>query len=97
MSKTIDLNADLGEDESEEAIVRDLAMMEIVSSCNIACGGHAGSPANMERMLVAGNEACPSSIVSCRTMAMGATVIPWDWDWQSRCSWFGARLDWTVW
>lgn len=56
MSKTIDLNADLGEDESEEAIVRDLAMMEIVSSCNIACGGHAGSPEHMKKMLIAAKE-----------------------------------------
>ena len=51
MTRSIDLNADLGEDESEEGIARDLAMMDIVSSCNIACGGHAGSMKNMERML----------------------------------------------
>lgn len=56
MSKTIDLNADLGEDESEEAIIRDLAMMEVVSSCNIACGGHAGSPTHMKKMLMAAKE-----------------------------------------
>ena len=53
MTRSIDLNADLGEDESEAGIARDLAMMDIVSSCNIACGGHAGSAENMERMLKA--------------------------------------------
>ncbi|MEP2989342.1 MAG: 5-oxoprolinase subunit PxpA [Parasphingorhabdus sp.] len=56
MNDSIDLNADLGEDESEEAIARDLAMMDIVSSCNIACGGHAGSSALMKKMLAASKE-----------------------------------------
>ena len=51
MSRTIDLNADLGEDESAEGQARDIAMMDVISSCNIACGGHAGSPATMSRML----------------------------------------------
>ena len=53
MTGTIDLNADLGEDESTDGIGRDLAMMDIVSSCNIACGAHAGSPENMRKMLAA--------------------------------------------
>ncbi|QJB67901.1 hypothetical protein HF685_00060 [Parasphingorhabdus halotolerans] len=39
MIRTIDLNADLGEDESAEGQARDIAMMEVISSCNIACGG----------------------------------------------------------
>ena len=34
---TIDLNADLG-----EGCAFDLELLELVSSCNIACGGHAG-------------------------------------------------------
>lgn len=41
----LDLNADLG-----EGIGNDAAMLEIVSSANIACGGHAG---NQETMLAA--------------------------------------------
>lgn len=49
----IDLNADLGEDDSPEGIARDIAIMDIVSSCNIACGGHAGSPATMRTMMLA--------------------------------------------
>lgn len=56
MTNTIDLNADLGEDESKEGILRDFAMMDIISSCNIACGSHAGSEENMERMLIAAKE-----------------------------------------
>lgn len=53
MTDTIDLNADLGEDESANGIARDIAIMDIVTSCNIASGGHAGSPETMRAMLVA--------------------------------------------
>ncbi len=53
MNSTIDLNADLGEDDSPAGIARDIAIMDIVSSCNIACGGHAGSPMTMRTMLAA--------------------------------------------
>lgn len=53
MTVTIDLNADLGEDESPAGIARDIAIMDIVSSCNIACGGHAGSPQTMRTILAA--------------------------------------------
>ncbi|MEP2102097.1 MAG: 5-oxoprolinase subunit PxpA [Parasphingorhabdus sp.] len=53
MTTAIDLNADLGEDDSPEAMARDVAIMDIISSCNIACGGHAGSAETMRAMLVA--------------------------------------------
>ncbi len=56
MTVTIDLNADLGEDDSAEAMARDIAIMDVVSSCNIACGGHAGSLKTMRAMLVAAKE-----------------------------------------
>ena len=36
---TIDINADVGEGIGNEA-----ELMPYLSSCNIACGGHAGSP-----------------------------------------------------
>lgn len=51
MTLRIDLNADLGEDESPAGVARDIAIMNIVSSCNIATGGHAGSPKSMRAML----------------------------------------------
>ena len=35
---SIDLNSDVGEGVNNEA-----ALMPLISSCNIACGGHAGS------------------------------------------------------
>jgi 5-oxoprolinase (ATP-hydrolysing) subunit A len=41
-ARTIDLNADLGEHDGEGASA-DSAMMDVVSSVNIACGAHAGS------------------------------------------------------
>ncbi len=51
--RTIDLNADLGEDDSVAGIARDIAIMDVVSSCNVACGGHAGSDKTMRAMLIA--------------------------------------------
>jgi len=46
MTTTIDLNCDMGEleDAAHEA-----ALMEYITSANIACGGHAGDEAIMER------------------------------------------------
>lgn len=53
VNRFIDLNADLGEDDSAAGIARDIAIMDVVSSCNIACGGHAGSDETMRAMLIA--------------------------------------------
>ncbi|MFK7842721.1 MAG: 5-oxoprolinase subunit PxpA [Sphingorhabdus sp.] len=53
MTSIIDLNADLGEDETPVGIARDIEIMNIISSCNIACGGHAGSSKSMRTMLTA--------------------------------------------
>lgn len=55
MTGSIDLNADLGEEPLEEA--RDIALMTYISSCNIACGGHAGDTGSMARMLRAARKA----------------------------------------
>ncbi len=43
----IDLNADLGESFGPWVMGADAAMMQIVTSANIACGGHAGDPGTM--------------------------------------------------
>ena len=43
---TIDLNADLGEGVGNEA-----RLMPLLSSCNIACGGHAGNSESIREML----------------------------------------------
>jgi len=45
----INLNADLGEGFGPWRMGDDAAMLDIVSSANIACGGHAGDPDVMRR------------------------------------------------
>jgi UPF0271 protein len=47
MNKAIDLNADLGEGNANDA-----ALLDIVSSCNIACGGHAGDENSMRATII---------------------------------------------
>ncbi|MBT9384006.1 LamB/YcsF family protein [Pseudooceanicola sp. CBS1P-1] len=47
MTKTIDLNSDLGEAYGPWAMGDDAAMLDIVNSANIACGGHASDPDTM--------------------------------------------------
>ena len=48
-AKRINLNADLGEGFGPWIMGDDAAMLEIVASANIACGGHAGDPDVMRR------------------------------------------------
>lgn len=48
---SIDLNADLGEGE-----VSDVELLGIVTSCNIACGGHAGDAGSMRSTVAAALE-----------------------------------------
>ena len=45
----IDLNSDLGEHYGAWRMGDDAAMLAIVASANIACGGHAGDPETMRR------------------------------------------------
>ena len=56
--KVIDLNADLGEGFGD-----DLALLEIVTSVNVACGGHAGDADSMRRI-------CEAAVA--RGVAIGA-------------------------
>ncbi|RLS53554.1 MAG: LamB/YcsF family protein [Planctomycetota bacterium] len=44
---TIDLNCDLGEGQTAEALAAEAAMIRLISSANIACGQHAGDLATM--------------------------------------------------
>ena len=44
--KTIDINSDVGEGVGNEAL-----LMPLLSSCNIACGGHAGDEDIMREVL----------------------------------------------
>ncbi|GAB7068002.1 5-oxoprolinase subunit PxpA [Mycolicibacterium hodleri] len=49
-SVTIDLNADLGEGFGVWRLGDDDAMLEVVTSANVACGFHAGDPAGLARV-----------------------------------------------
>ena len=49
-ARAIDLNADLGEGFGVWRLGDDDALLELVSSANVACGFHAGDPATMRRV-----------------------------------------------
>ena len=53
MSRTICLNSDIGELPGEAGRAMDRAILDVVSRCNIACGGHAGDEQSMRATLKA--------------------------------------------
>ncbi|MCU1400902.1 MAG: lamB/YcsF family protein [Acidimicrobiales bacterium] len=59
--RTIDLNSDLGEGFGPWVMGDDAAMLSVVSSANVACGGHAGDSETM--------------YATCRTAAEHGVVI----------------------
>jgi UPF0271 protein len=61
----IDLNADLGEGFGAWRLGDDAALLEVVTSANVACGFHAGDPATMARVCTA---------AAARGVAIGAQV-----------------------
>lgn len=61
----MDLNADLGESFGVWQVSDDLAMLDVITSANIACGGHAGDPSTMRRVTEA---------AARRGVAVGAQV-----------------------
>ncbi|MEH6692079.1 MAG: 5-oxoprolinase subunit PxpA [Pseudorhizobium pelagicum] len=63
--RVIDLNSDLGESFGAWRMGDDSAMLDVVSSANVACGFHAGDPAGILRTLRAAAE---------RGIAIGAHV-----------------------
>ncbi|GAA5165965.1 LamB/YcsF family protein [Ornithinimicrobium tianjinense] len=64
-SATIDLNADLGEGLGNWSMGDDLALLDIVTSANVACGFHAGDPSIMRSVCQAAAD---------RGVAIGAHV-----------------------
>ncbi|WP_166416028.1 LamB/YcsF family protein [Cochlodiniinecator piscidefendens] len=54
--KQIDLNADLGEGFGPWSLGDDVGMMQVVTSANIACGGHASDPTTMRKTLLLARE-----------------------------------------
>lgn len=61
----IDLNCDLGESFGAWRMGEDAALLELVSSANIACGFHAGDPLIMQQTV---------SLAAARGVAIGAHV-----------------------
>ena len=53
MSRTICLNSDIGELPGETGRAMDRAILDVVSRCSIACGGHAGDDDSMRATLKA--------------------------------------------
>lgn len=53
----IDLNSDLGENTPERTVSDDASMLEIVTSANVSCGFHAGSPEGIRYTLAAAGRA----------------------------------------
>lgn len=49
MLTRIDLNSDMGERDTPEGLATDADLIPLITSVNIACGGHAGTPALMRR------------------------------------------------
>ncbi|MFE6736440.1 LamB/YcsF family protein [Microbacterium sp. NPDC057650] len=50
---SIDLNSDLGENVPDRIVSDDESMLAIVTSANVSCGFHAGSPEGIRRTLAA--------------------------------------------
>ena len=61
MSATIDLNADLGESFGRWRLGDDEALLQLVTSANVACGFHAGDPATL--------------VSTCRAAAAGGVRV----------------------
>jgi UPF0271 protein len=56
MGLRVDLNSDLGEGYGAWSFGDDLALLDVVTSANVACGFHAGDPRTMERTVAAAAE-----------------------------------------
>jgi 5-oxoprolinase (ATP-hydrolysing) subunit A len=52
----MDLNADLGEGFGIWALGDDAALLDVITSANVACGFHAGDPSTMRRVCVAASD-----------------------------------------
>jgi len=51
MTQSVDLNSDLGEGYGPWTMGDDAALMQVITSANVACGGHAGDPDVMARAM----------------------------------------------
>ena len=68
----IDLNSDMGESFGRWKLGDDHALLDVVSSANVACGFHAGDPAGMLRTRP--RTACASARTSPTTTSTGSAA-----------------------
>lgn len=61
----VDISSDVGERRGSEGLAADIALLEVISSANVACGGHAGDTASMLALTEA---------AAARGVAIGAQV-----------------------
>jgi UPF0271 protein len=64
-SGTVDLNADVGESFGRWTLGDDAAVLDVVTSANVACGFHAGDPGTLRRTC---------ELAAARGVAVGAQV-----------------------
>lgn len=65
MTAAVDLSADLGEGFGSYTMADDRAMLEVISSANVACGFHAGDPRTMD-----------ATVAACRELGVGLGAHP---------------------
>lgn len=65
MTRTVDLNADVGEGYGRWSLGDDAGLMTVITSANVACGFHAGDPSTIGR-------ACAAAVA--HGVAIGAQV-----------------------
>ena len=56
MARTVDLNADMGESFGPWVMGNDSALLDVITSANIACGFHAGDPDVMAATMAQAHE-----------------------------------------
>ena len=56
MNSTVDLNADMGESFGPWVMGSDMALLQTITSANVACGFHAGDPDVMAQTMAAAHE-----------------------------------------
>jgi UPF0271 protein len=56
VGRTIDLNADLGEADDPDGVEAEIALLDVVTTAHVACGGHAGDEDSMGVIVRAAGE-----------------------------------------
>jgi lactam utilization protein B len=83
MKPTIDLNADLGESYGAWTMGDDQALLDVVTSANVACGFHGGDPsvmmATVRRCVERGVRALAPTRASMTDKDSGAAPCPALW------------------